>query len=128
MRAGEAHATAAYLNGRAEDALNQLKLIAKRSDLDYYQRTRVEALIAQMTPIVLDLRRHHIKPEDQGKLAATYQPRFQVCVANGCNKAENDDAQNAARASFARPGANWPSSKVTILDSSSSNGNNPPLQ
>ncbi len=130
VRAGEAHATAAYLNGRAEDALNQLKQIAKRSDLDYYQRTRVEALIAQMTPIVLDLRRHHIKPEDQGKLAATNlaQPRFQVCVANGCNKAENDEAQGTQRSRFARPGANWPSSKVTNLDSSSSNGNNPPLQ
>jgi predicted Zn-dependent protease len=70
VRAGEAHATAAYLNGRAEDALNQLKDISKRSDLDYYQRTRVEALIAAMTPLVLDLRRHKIRPEDQGKLAA----------------------------------------------------------
>ncbi len=69
VRAGEAHATAAYLNGRAEDALNQLKQIAKRSDLDYYQRTRVEALIAEMTPLVLDLRRHKISPADQGKFA-----------------------------------------------------------
>jgi predicted Zn-dependent protease len=128
VRAGEAHATAAYLNGRAEDALNQLKQIAKRSDLDYYQRTRVEALIAQMTPIVLDLRRHHVKPEDQGKLAATSQPRFQVCVSNGCNNAENDDPRSVNRSPFTRPGANWPSSKVTNLDSSSSNGNNPPLQ
>jgi beta-barrel assembly-enhancing protease len=71
IRASEAHATAAYLNGRAEDALNQLKDITKRNDLNYYQRTRVEALIAQMTPYVLDLRRHKIRPEDQGKLAAT---------------------------------------------------------
>jgi predicted Zn-dependent protease len=70
VRAGEAHATAAYLNGRAEDALNQLKDLSKRSDLDYYQRTRIEALIAAMTPLVLDLRRHKIRPEDQGKLAA----------------------------------------------------------
>jgi predicted Zn-dependent protease len=69
VRAGEAYATAAYLNGRAEDALNQLKDIAKRSDLDYYQRTRVEALIADMTPLVLDYRRHKIRPEDQGKFA-----------------------------------------------------------
>ena len=71
VRAGEAHATAAYLNGRAEDALNQLKDISKRGDLNYYQRTRVEALIAQMTPLVLDLRRHKIKPADQGKFSAT---------------------------------------------------------
>lgn len=80
VRAGEAHATAAYLNGRAEDALNQLKLIAKRSDLDYYQRTRVEALIAQMTPVVLDLRRHKIKPEDQGKFA----PAVSACASKVC--------------------------------------------
>jgi predicted Zn-dependent protease len=69
VRAGEAHAEAAYLNGRAEDALNQLKDLTKRSDLDYYQRARIEARIAEITPVVLDLRRHKIKPEDQGKLA-----------------------------------------------------------
>jgi predicted Zn-dependent protease len=69
VRAGEAHADAAYLNGRAEDALNQLKDLTKRSDLDYYQRARIEARIAQITPVVLDLRRHKIKPADQGKLA-----------------------------------------------------------
>lgn len=69
VRAGEAHAQAAYLNGRAEDALNQLKDLTRRSDLDYYQRARIEARIAQITPVVLELRRHKIKPEDQGKLA-----------------------------------------------------------
>ncbi|MGH8324278.1 MAG: hypothetical protein ACRETD_10850 [Steroidobacteraceae bacterium] len=67
VRAGEAHADAAYLNGRAEDALNQLKELAKRSDLDYYQRARIEARIAQITPDVLELRRRKIRPEDQGK-------------------------------------------------------------
>jgi predicted Zn-dependent protease len=69
VRAGEAHADAAYLNGRAEDALNQLKDLTKRSDLDYYQRARIEARIAQITPVVLELRRRKIKPEDQGSLA-----------------------------------------------------------
>lgn len=69
VRAGEAHAEAAYLNGRAEDALNQLKDLTKRSDLDYYQRARIEARIAQMTPVVLELRRRKISPQDQGKLA-----------------------------------------------------------
>ncbi len=67
VRAGEAHADAAYLNGRAEDALSQLKELAKRSDLDYYQRARIEARIAQITPDVLELRRRKIRPEDQGK-------------------------------------------------------------
>ena len=69
VRAGEAHADAAYLNGRAEDALNQLKDLTKRSDLDYYQRARIEARIAEITPVVLELRRRKIKPEDQGNLA-----------------------------------------------------------
>ncbi|MBU6199552.1 MAG: M48 family metallopeptidase [Xanthomonadaceae bacterium] len=69
VRAGEAHADAAYLNGRAEDALNQLKDLTKRSDLTYYQRARIEARIAQITPVVLELRRRKIRPEDQGKLA-----------------------------------------------------------
>jgi len=67
VRAGEAHAEAAYLNGRAEDALNQLKDLTRRSDLDYYERARIEARITQITPIVLDLRRHNIRPEDQGR-------------------------------------------------------------
>jgi len=69
VRAGEAHADAAYLNGRAEDALNQLKDLTKRSDLDYYQRARIEARIAEITPVVLELRRRKIKPEDQGQFA-----------------------------------------------------------
>jgi beta-barrel assembly-enhancing protease len=85
VRAGEAHATAAYLNGRAEDALNQLKLISKRSDLDYYQRTRVEALIEQMTPAVLELRRRNIKPSDQGKFASG----FSACISSACSAASS---------------------------------------
>ena len=65
-RAGEAYAESAYLSGRAEDALNQLTALLKRDDLDYYQRARVEARIAAMRPVVLELRRQGIKPEDQG--------------------------------------------------------------
>ncbi len=71
MRAGEAHAAAAYLNGRAEDALNQLTQLTKRNDLDYYQRTRIEARITEMTPTVLELRRRKIKPSDQGSFSST---------------------------------------------------------
>ncbi|MEP6938514.1 MAG: M48 family metalloprotease [Rudaea sp.] len=130
VRAGEAHATAAYLNGRAEDALNQLKQIAKRGDLNYYQRTRVEALIAQMTPLVLDLRRHKIRPEDQGKLAATQTSRFSLCMADKC-AGRPDQKQPAATDPsnpFARPSAIWPSSRLTIPSVPSSNGNNEPLE
>jgi len=137
VRAGEAHATAAYLNGRAEDALNQLKQIAKRGDLNYYQRTRVEALIAQMTPLVLDMRRHKIRPEDQGKLAATgpgSAPKqgLSFCVADKCNGSNNINAkQDPQTAHDAWPGRfspQWPSSKSQILSPPSSNGNNDPLQ
>jgi predicted Zn-dependent protease len=80
VRAGESYAIASYLNGRAEDALNQLTDLTKRTDLDYYQRKRIEALIEQMTPIVLDLRRHKIKPEDQGK----FQSGFSACFSAAC--------------------------------------------
>ena len=80
VRAGESYAIASYLNGRAEDALNQLNNLAKRTDLDYYQRKRIEALIEQMTPLVLDLRRHKIKPADQGK----FESGFSTCFSAAC--------------------------------------------
>jgi len=57
VRAAEAYAEAAYLNGHAEDALNQLKALAKQTDLTYYQRSRIEARITRMTPLVLELRK-----------------------------------------------------------------------
>ena len=63
-RAGEAFAEAAYLNGRAEDALNQLNALLKRTDIGYIQRARIEARIAAITPEVLDMRRKRIKPQD----------------------------------------------------------------
>jgi predicted Zn-dependent protease len=49
-RAGEAFAEAAWLNGRAEDALNQFNALLRRSDLSYIQRSRIEARIAEITP------------------------------------------------------------------------------
>lgn len=64
VRAGEAYAEATFLNGRAEDALNQLEALKKRDDLDYYQRSRVDARITAMTPIVLELRKDGVRPAD----------------------------------------------------------------
>ncbi len=64
VRAGEAHAEAAYLSGRPELALVQLNNLKKREDLDYYARVRVEARIAAITPMVLELRRQGIRDED----------------------------------------------------------------
>ena len=63
-RAGEAYAEAAYLNGRAEDALNQFSALLKRTDLSYIQRARIEARIAEITPEVMDLQRRKIRPQD----------------------------------------------------------------
>jgi predicted Zn-dependent protease len=63
-RAGEAFAESAFLNGRADDALAQLTALLKRDDLDYVQRARIEARIAEITPIALEMEREGIHPED----------------------------------------------------------------
>ncbi len=68
-RAGEAYAENAFLTGRAEDALNQLKRLKERTDLDYVQRSRIDARIAAITPIVLELRAQGIGPEGRQRLA-----------------------------------------------------------
>jgi len=64
VRAGEAWAEAAYLNGRPEQALVQLDTLKKRSDVDYYARARIDARIAAITPEVLELRREGIHDQD----------------------------------------------------------------
>ncbi|MBP7370196.1 MAG: M48 family peptidase, partial [Arenimonas sp.] len=66
LRAAEAYAEVAFLNGRVDDAINQLMFLLKNDDLDYYQRTRIEARIAAFKPISLELQRQGIKPEQQG--------------------------------------------------------------
>ncbi len=64
VRAGEAYAEAAYLNGRAEQALIQLQNLKRREDLDYYARARIDARIASLTPQVLELRRQGMRDPD----------------------------------------------------------------
>ncbi|WP_149194212.1 M48 family metalloprotease [Luteimonas suaedae] len=64
VRAGEAYAEAAFLSGRAEQALVQLNTLKKRDDLDYYARARIDARIAAITPTVLELRRQGVRDED----------------------------------------------------------------
>jgi predicted Zn-dependent protease len=64
IRAGEAYAEAAYLNGRPEQALVQLNTLKRRGDLDYYARARIESRIAAITPTVLELKRQGIRDED----------------------------------------------------------------
>jgi beta-barrel assembly-enhancing protease len=63
VRAGEAHAEVAFLNGRAEDALNQLRRLQQRNDLDYVQRARIDARITEVTPVVLEMQRQGIGPD-----------------------------------------------------------------
>jgi predicted Zn-dependent protease len=65
VRASEAYAEAAFLNGRAVDALNQLAALKRREDLDFYQRARIEARMAAITPVVLEMQRQGIDPEEQ---------------------------------------------------------------
>lgn len=66
-RAVEAHAEAAFLSGRAEDALKQFDSLKQRDDVDYVQRARVEARMAEIMPVVLEMRRAGLRPEDQGR-------------------------------------------------------------
>lgn len=66
-RATEAHAEAAFLAGRAEDALKQLESLKLRDDVDYVQRARVEARMAQIMPIVLEMRRAGLRTQDQAR-------------------------------------------------------------
>lgn len=68
VRAGEAYAEAAYLNGRPQQALAQLRNLKKRDDLDYVARNRIDARIAAITPEVLEMRREGIRdPEMDGR-------------------------------------------------------------
>ncbi|MEE7558719.1 M48 family peptidase, partial [Xanthomonas sp. Kuri4-2] len=60
VRASEAYAEAAYLNGRPEQALIQLQAL-KKQDLDYVTRARVDARITAITPTVLEMRRQGIR-------------------------------------------------------------------
>jgi predicted Zn-dependent protease len=64
VRAGEAFADASYYSGRPFDALEQLKRLLKRDDLDYYARVRIQARITELTPLVLELQKRKIKTED----------------------------------------------------------------
>jgi len=64
-RALEAHAEVALYTGRPYDAMEQLKRLLERPKLDYYQRARVEARIAELTPYMLELERQRVRREDQ---------------------------------------------------------------
>jgi len=64
VRAAEAYADSAYLAGRPFDAMEQLRRLLKRDDLDYYQRSRIQARISDLTPLLLELRKRRVSTDD----------------------------------------------------------------
>ncbi|MHA6204029.1 M48 family metalloprotease [Dyella soli] len=64
VRAGEAFADASYLSGRPFDAMEQLKRLLQRPDLDYYARARIQARINDLTPLVMELRKRRVQTDD----------------------------------------------------------------
>ena len=89
VNAGIAYADATFLSGQAADALDQLHRLLKRKDLDYYTRAQIDARIAQITPIVLEIRRRHLDQDgsDSNQLQGQ-QPetglRFGACAGVTC--------------------------------------------
>lgn len=94
VHAGIAYADATFLSGRPADALDQLHRLLKRHDLDYYTRAQIDARIAQVTPIVLEMRRRHLDPDqnDGNSLQNRSSPngqtgfRFGACAGAACAK------------------------------------------
>ncbi|HZX71569.1 MAG TPA: M48 family metalloprotease [Rhodanobacter sp.] len=64
VRAGEAYADASYYSGRPFDAMEQLKRLLKRDDLDYYARARIQARITELTPLLMELKKRRIQTTD----------------------------------------------------------------
>jgi len=64
VRAEEAFADASYYAGRPFDAMEQLKRMLKRTDLDYYARVRIQSRITELTPLVMELHKRRISTDD----------------------------------------------------------------
>ncbi|WP_267223952.1 M48 family metalloprotease [Dyella silvae] len=79
VRAGEAFADASYLSGRPFDAMEQLKRLLQRPDLDFYSRSRIQARINDLTPLVMELRKRKIQTDDNP------DGRSQQPLQNGAN-------------------------------------------
>jgi predicted Zn-dependent protease len=74
VRAGEAFADASYYSGRPFDAMEQLKRLLQRDDLDYYARVRIQARITELTPLVLELHKRKIDTDDNPDRQQRLQP------------------------------------------------------
>jgi predicted Zn-dependent protease len=83
IRAGEAYADATFLSGRPQDALGQLQRLSQRKDLDYYARARIEATIALITPIALEMQRRNL-PQAGDQPDSSSQLGFHACSGWSC--------------------------------------------
>ncbi|HET7562563.1 MAG TPA: M48 family metalloprotease [Rhodanobacteraceae bacterium] len=88
VHAGIAYADATYLSGNAVAALDQLSRLLKRTDLDYYTRAQINARIAQITPIVLEIRRRHLDRDDDGNsfTGTRAQTGLSLCAGAACSR------------------------------------------
>ncbi|MGH8125415.1 MAG: M48 family metalloprotease [Rhodanobacteraceae bacterium] len=87
IHAGIAYADATFLSGHAAAALDQLHRLLKRQDLDYYTRAQINARIAQIKPIVLEIHRRHLDrtEADGNSLQARPEPsHFKACAGANC--------------------------------------------
>ncbi|MEO6801111.1 MAG: M48 family metalloprotease [Rhodanobacter sp.] len=86
VRAGEAYADASYYSGRPFDAMEQLKRLLKRDDLDYYARARIQARITELTPLLMELRKRRIQTTDNPsgqQLQSNVECRARLCFGLG---------------------------------------------
>ncbi|MES2405376.1 MAG: M48 family metalloprotease [Pseudomonadota bacterium] len=96
VHAGIAYADATFLSGHAADALDQLHRLLNRKDLDYYTRAQIDSRIAQITPIVLEIRRRHLDQDQNGDDSNSLQGsssssrptglHFGVCTGASCSQ------------------------------------------
>lgn len=96
VHAGIAYADATFLSGHAADALDQLHRLLNRKDLDYYTRAQIDSRIAQITPIVLEIRRRHLDQDQNGDDSNSLQGgsspdrqtglHFGVCAGASCSQ------------------------------------------
>ncbi|MFC5741671.1 M48 family metalloprotease [Dyella tabacisoli] len=86
VRAGEAYADASYLSGHPFDAMEQLKRLLTRSDLDYYARARIQSRISDLTPLVMELRKRKVQTEDNpdGRSQQPLQNPGTACAGRLC--------------------------------------------
>ena len=89
VRAGEAYADAAYLSGRPFDAMEQLKRLLQRPDLDYYARARIQARINDLTPLVMELRKRRIQTDDNPDGRSQQLRNGETCQGRLCFGAVN---------------------------------------